>query len=55
MAVAMEFHGCWNLPYAVKIARALEPFEPLWLEEMLPQDNLAAYRELASRTPCRLR
>jgi len=51
MAVAMEFHGYWNLPCAVKIARALEPFEPLWLEEMLPQDNLAAYRELASRTP----
>jgi L-alanine-DL-glutamate epimerase-like enolase superfamily enzyme len=50
MAVAMEFHGYWNLPCAVKIAAALEPFEPLWLEEMLPQDNLAAYRELASRT-----
>jgi galactonate dehydratase len=50
IAVAMEFHGYWNLPCAVKIAHALEPFEPLWLEEMLPQDNLAAYRELASRT-----
>jgi L-alanine-DL-glutamate epimerase-like enolase superfamily enzyme len=23
----------------------------MWLEEMLPQDNLAAYRELASATP----
>jgi L-alanine-DL-glutamate epimerase-like enolase superfamily enzyme len=50
MAVAMEFHGYWNLPCAVRIAAALEPLEPLWLEEMLPQDNLAAYRELASRT-----
>ena len=48
--VAMEFHGYWNLPCATRIARALEPLEPLWLEEMLPQDNLAAYRELANRT-----
>ncbi len=48
--VAMEFHGYWNLPCAIQIARALEPYAPLWLEEMLPQDNLAAYRELAQAT-----
>jgi len=51
MDVAMEFHGYWNLPCAIKIAHALEPYKPMWLEEMLPQDNLAAYRELASETP----
>ncbi|MBI2681338.1 MAG: mandelate racemase/muconate lactonizing enzyme family protein [Candidatus Solibacter usitatus] len=51
MDVAMEFHGYWNLPCAIKIAQALEPYKPMWLEEMLPQDNLAAYRELASATP----
>lgn len=48
--VAMEFHGYWNLPAAVRIARSLEEWNPLWLEEMLPQDNLAAYRELAQAT-----
>ena len=48
--VAMEFHGYWNLPCSVKIAQALEPLDPMWLEEMLPQDNLAVYRELANRT-----
>ncbi len=50
MDVAMEFHGLWNLPCAMSIAQALEPYRPMWLEEMLPQDNLAAYRELASAT-----
>jgi galactonate dehydratase len=50
MAVAMEFHGYWSLPAAIAIARALEPLDPMWLEEMLPQDNLKAYRELASAT-----
>jgi L-alanine-DL-glutamate epimerase-like enolase superfamily enzyme len=48
--VAIEFHGFWNLPSAKKIAAALEPYQPMWLEEMLPQDNLAAYAELASST-----
>ena len=50
MEVAMEFHGYWNLPSAIRIAQALEPYAPMWLEEMLPQDNLAAYRELAAAT-----
>jgi len=50
MDVAMEFHGYWNLPSAIRIAQALEPYAPMWLEEMLPQDNLAAYRELAGAT-----
>lgn len=50
MEVAMEFHGYWNLPSAIKIAQALEPYAPMWLEEMLPQDNLAAYRELSQAT-----
>jgi galactonate dehydratase len=47
MQIAMEFHGFWNLPSAIKIARALEPYDVMWLEEMLPQDNLAAYAVLA--------
>jgi len=50
MEVAMEFHGYWSLPCAIEIARALEPLKPMWLEEMLPQDNLSAYRELALST-----
>jgi galactonate dehydratase len=48
--VAIEFHGFWNLPSAIKIAAALEAYRPMWLEEMLPQDNLAAYAELARTT-----
>jgi L-alanine-DL-glutamate epimerase-like enolase superfamily enzyme len=50
IAVAMEFHGFWNLPCAIQIAGALEPYAPMWLEEMLPQDNLASYSELARAT-----
>ncbi len=45
--IAMEFHGLWSLPAAIKIANALEPYHVMWLEEMLPQDNLKAYAALA--------
>ncbi len=48
--IAMEFHGFWNLPSAIKIAAALKPYQPMWLEEMLPQDNPASYAELARST-----
>jgi L-alanine-DL-glutamate epimerase-like enolase superfamily enzyme len=50
MEVAMEFHGYWNLHCAIQIAQRCEEYEPMWLEEMLPQDNLAAYAELAAAT-----
>ncbi|HTQ56193.1 MAG TPA: mandelate racemase/muconate lactonizing enzyme family protein [Bryobacteraceae bacterium] len=50
MEVAMEFHAYWDLPCAIRIAQAMEPYAPMWLEEMLPQDNLAAYHELAAAT-----
>jgi L-alanine-DL-glutamate epimerase-like enolase superfamily enzyme len=50
MDVAMEFHGYWNLHCAIQIAQACEEYEPMWLEEMLPQDNLEAYSELSAAT-----
>ena len=49
MEIAVEFHGYWNLPCAVKIAEALEPYRVMWLEEILPQDNLAAYQTLSKK------
>ena len=50
MDVAIELHGYWNLPSASAIARALEPYSPMWLEEPLPQDNLDAYAQLKNDT-----
>jgi len=50
MAIAIELHGYWNLPSAIAIARALEPYDPMWLEEALPQDNIEAYARLKEST-----
>ena len=48
--IAIEFHSLWNLTSAVRIARALEPYKPMWLEDMLMPGNFQQYRQLAEAT-----
>jgi galactonate dehydratase len=48
--IAIEFHGQWNLPCAIRIARALEEFRVLWLEDPMNPDHLDAYEHLAHET-----
>src|SRR5438445_1609052 len=50
MDIALEFHGYWNLNCSIQIAQAVKSYAPMWLEEMLPQDNLMAYKVLAENT-----
>ncbi len=50
MAIAIEGHARWNLPTAIRIARALEPYDILWLEEIMPPDNPEAFVRLKSQT-----
>jgi len=46
LELGCEFHSNWNLPSAVRIVHALEPYEILFCEDMLLQDNLGAYVNL---------
>ena len=48
--IAIEFHGQWNVTSAIRIAHALEPYHPMWLEDMLMPGNYHQYHELASAT-----
>jgi L-alanine-DL-glutamate epimerase-like enolase superfamily enzyme len=50
MEIAIEGHARWNLPEATKIARALEPYDVMWLEEIIPPDNIEAYARLKAAT-----
>lgn len=47
MGIAIEMHGFWNLPTAVRIARALEPFGVQWIEEAVSPESLEAQAEFA--------
>ncbi len=48
--ILMEFHSMWNLTSAIRIAQALEPYQPMWLEDMLLPGNYGQYAELARAT-----
>jgi galactonate dehydratase len=48
--IAIEFHSNWNLPSAIRIAGSLEPYRPMWLEDMLLPGNPQQYRQLAEAT-----
>lgn len=50
MAIAIEGHARWGLPAATRIARALEPYDILWLEEIMPPDNVESYVRLKAET-----
>lgn len=48
--IMVEFHSLWNLPTAQRIAKALEEFEPFWLEDPVKADDLNALSDFASST-----
>ena len=50
MSIAIEGHARWDLPSSIQIARALEPFDVLWLEEIMPPDNPETYLRLKAAT-----
>lgn len=50
----IEAHGRFNVPTACTIARELEPFAPLFLEEPVPPDNLDALADVRSKSPIRI-
>jgi len=50
LEIGCEFHSIWNLPSAMRIAKALEPFNVLFLEDILLQDNMQAYSALVQET-----
>ncbi|ACQ81634.1 Mandelate racemase/muconate lactonizing protein [Beutenbergia cavernae DSM 12333] len=46
----VEAHGRFEVPTALRVARALEPFDLLWLEEPLIPGNTAALAEVRAAT-----
>lgn len=50
MDVMIELHSLWDLPSAYAIAQSLEEFSPLWIEDPMPCNNIAALARLAKST-----
>ena len=50
MDIMVEMHSLWNLPTAMKIARALEPYDPYWFEDPIRMNSPQALQEFAQST-----
>jgi galactonate dehydratase len=49
----VECHGRYDTETGIQVAKALEPFRPMWIEEPVPSDNIDAMAKIreASRVP----
>jgi len=47
MDIHVELHSMWNLPMAKRIAEALRPYNPFWLEDPIKMSNIDALAEYA--------
>jgi len=49
MDVMLECHSLWNLPTAVRIAEAMKPYDPFWIEDPIKMDSLGSLGEYKRR------
>ena len=50
MQIANDGHGKWTLPVAIRIAQAMEPYEMMWQEDLMPLLNFQALERLQAST-----
>jgi L-alanine-DL-glutamate epimerase-like enolase superfamily enzyme len=50
MEIMIELHGLWTYPCALRIAAALEPYRPAWIEEPIRLNEIDALADLARHT-----
>jgi galactonate dehydratase len=48
--LALECHARYDTESAIQIAKAVEPYRPMWLEEPVPSDNPEAMAKVRSMT-----
>ena len=51
MEVMVEFHSLWHLAPAIRIARALAPYETFWHEDPIRMETLGDLRRYADASP----
>ncbi|MEM7249920.1 MAG: enolase C-terminal domain-like protein, partial [Pseudomonadota bacterium] len=50
MDIMVELHGLWRYPAALKVAAAIEQYDPFWYEDPIRLDSLQALTDFASTT-----
>ena len=54
MDIMVELHGLWDVPTAQQIVRALEDFDPLWVEDPVRSDIVGGLARVARETSVRI-
>ncbi|HUG60253.1 MAG TPA: mandelate racemase/muconate lactonizing enzyme family protein [Methylomirabilota bacterium] len=49
--IMLEMHSLWNLPTAMRIAREVAAYNPLWFEDPIRMNNPQALAEFSRATP----
>jgi galactonate dehydratase len=50
MEIAIEGHSRWDVNCAIRLARALEPYDVIWMEDILQPDSVEDLRRLVRET-----
>jgi galactonate dehydratase len=50
----IEGHGRFNVPAAITVARMIAEFQPMWFEEPLPPESIAALAEVRAASQVRI-
>jgi L-alanine-DL-glutamate epimerase-like enolase superfamily enzyme len=50
MDMMVEMHCLFNLPSAIRIAKAVEPLDPYWFEDPVAMDNIDAVKQFKEST-----
>jgi galactonate dehydratase len=50
MAIMVEMHTRYDVPTGIRIVKVLEQFNPTWIEEPVPAENMDALREITEST-----
>ena len=48
--IAIEGHSRWDVNCAIRLARALEPYDIVWMEDIIQPDNVGDLRRLVTET-----
>jgi L-alanine-DL-glutamate epimerase-like enolase superfamily enzyme len=48
--IAIEGHSRWDLNCAIRIARALEPYDVIWMEDIIQPDSAGDLQRLVQET-----
>ncbi|MBD3183037.1 mandelate racemase/muconate lactonizing enzyme family protein [Candidatus Poribacteria bacterium] len=48
--IAIDMHGRYDTPAAIRITQAMEPYNLMWVEEPVPPENIDAMREVKNST-----